>query len=89
VQENTSKDQKSTKVQNLSFWLTASFLAYSEFCPEPTRHKRVQKVQEDKGHVEVIHLSRADFRATRYKRVNFAISEFDRFSHINSFSLIF
>jgi len=22
----------------------AEFLAYSEFCPKPTRHKRVQKV---------------------------------------------
>ncbi|AET01502.1 hypothetical protein MTR_8g014240 [Medicago truncatula] len=47
----------------------AEFLALGEICPEPTRFKRVKQVQEDKGHVELIHWSRADF-------VQLAINEF-------------
>jgi len=39
----------------------AEFLAYSEFFWLIASFKRVQKVQKDKGHMEVIHWSRADF----------------------------
>jgi len=70
----------------------AEFLAYSEFCPEPTRHKRVSsefKSSRGFGTRGAHPLEQSRFRATRYKRVFLAISEFDRFNHINSFYLIF